>query len=136
MIPTDDLTCAMVLVNPGLVNDPAGNQNQIGRIVKADLAADEITVDFGDDHPALYSADALLMLKDSERLFQLLEDLSVLSEKSRRGIYGIALILHHGYEEAPLMSLKICRQNPGIRDLVLESAQDVLTRQQNPELGR
>jgi hypothetical protein len=59
----DELTGTFVLVNPQLTNDPAGMQNKIGVITSAEVENDNVFVSFGKDGQALYSANALLVLR-------------------------------------------------------------------------
>jgi hypothetical protein len=66
----DDLSGTLVLVHPALPVDPAGQQNQIGMITSADTGHDDFFVTFGKGAPALYSADALLVLKPSNDIHQ------------------------------------------------------------------
>ena len=50
----------MVLVHPALGDDPAGMQNQVGRITQANMEIDDIFVSLGETQ-ALYASDALLV---------------------------------------------------------------------------
>ena len=63
----DDLQGLPVLVHPELSFDPAGKQNQVGVISKADLMNDDVFVSF-DGKLALYSTDALLVLLPPEEI--------------------------------------------------------------------
>lgn len=58
-----ELSGSLAMVNPRLSNDPGLRQGQIGLIVDADLANDDIYVGFGKDRVVLYSSDALLVLQ-------------------------------------------------------------------------
>lgn len=61
-----ELAGTIVLVHPELRNDPANKKNQVGRIISADLSGDNITVRFSDDSDGLFSADALMVLRDTK----------------------------------------------------------------------
>ncbi len=65
----EDLTGNLVMVHPKLENDPVNRQAQVGIIISADLAKDEIYVGFGNSPLGLYSTDALLVLKPHNELY-------------------------------------------------------------------
>jgi hypothetical protein len=134
---TDDPRGMMVLVHPELAEDPAGKQNEFGAILAADFNTDEMLVCFTDGNWGLYPTDALLVLKESEELFRLLETNEVpVTEADRKLIHAMALVLLHDFEEAPRICLKICRQNPAIRELAMESLPDALDRDQQQDISR
>jgi len=70
---TDDLKGTPVLVHPELSYDPAGKQNQVGVISKADLMNDDVFVSFNGEL-ALYPAEALFVLLPNEEIHQNLAD--------------------------------------------------------------
>jgi len=65
---TDELLGTIVLVHPNLLTDPANKKNQIGMITSADLENDNVVVSFGDDGEALFSSDALLVLRKPDEI--------------------------------------------------------------------
>ena len=65
---TDELSGTVVLVHPNLLTDPANKKNQIGIITSADLENDNVVVSFGDDGEALFSSDALLVLRKPDEI--------------------------------------------------------------------
>lgn len=65
----EDLTGNLVMVHPKLENDPVNRQAQVGIIISADLAKDEVYVGFGNSPLGLYSTDALLVLKPHNELY-------------------------------------------------------------------
>jgi hypothetical protein len=70
MAQTDELTGELVIVNPGLANDPAARQGQIGMITSADIGQDDVFVSFGKGEQARYSFDALQVLKKPNDLYR------------------------------------------------------------------
>lgn len=66
----DNLTGHLVLVHPNLTKDPAHHQGEVGIITSTDLAKDEIYVGFGTNQLGLYAADALLVLKPHQELYE------------------------------------------------------------------
>jgi len=65
----EELTGNLVMVHPKLVDDPVQRQGQIGIITSADLDNDEVYVGFGNSQLGLYSANALLVLKSHNQLY-------------------------------------------------------------------
>lgn len=66
----DNLTGHLVLVHPNLTKDPVHHQGEVGIITSTDLAKDEIYVGFGTNQLGLYAADALLVLKPHQELYE------------------------------------------------------------------
>jgi hypothetical protein len=58
-----ELSGSLAMIHPRLSNDPGLRQGQIGLIVDADLAKDDIYVGFGKDRVVLYSSNALMVLQ-------------------------------------------------------------------------
>lgn len=75
----DELVGKEVMVHPNLTQDPALKQGQTGSIKNIVRENDEVYVRFEDNTVALYSSDALLLLKPA----------SLILESLRSGIYGI-----------------------------------------------
>lgn len=66
----DNLTGHLALVHPNLTKDPVNHQGEIGIITSANLEKDEIYVGFGTNQLGLYAADALLVLKPHQQLYE------------------------------------------------------------------
>lgn len=64
----DELIGTLELVHPKLTNDPDNKKNKIGTILSADLENDNIVVGFGSEGQALFSMDALLMMRDPDQI--------------------------------------------------------------------
>jgi hypothetical protein len=58
-----ELSGTVVLVRPSLVNDPDNKKNMVGVIVMASVENDNVLVDFGFEGHALFSINALLVLR-------------------------------------------------------------------------
>lgn len=133
----DPLHGTLVLVHPDLTEDPAGMQNHVGRIEQIDLHADDVYVDFGDGKTALYAANALLVLKAPDAIFNILEA----SDKNRydpgfKDSYSVAILLYHGFSSGPRAAMKLAMNSDAVRDTCMESLREVLDRNQNREVGR
>ncbi len=61
-----ELPGTVVLVHPNLLTDPANKKNQIGIIISADLENDNVLVSFGDEGVALFSSNALFILREPD----------------------------------------------------------------------
>jgi len=70
----DELTGTLVLVHPKLKNDPANKKNKVGMIESFDLENDTFLVGFGNQAKAVFTMDALLVLRDPEEIQADLDD--------------------------------------------------------------
>ena len=123
---TDDLKGTPVLVHPELTYDPAGKQNQVGVISKADLMNDDMFVAFGKE-VALYSSDALLVLLAAEDIHQNLADIAYETPFSElKPLTQIDLFLRYGSPGKELAAMQLARDNPAIRPLCLDTLQNQL----------
>jgi hypothetical protein len=104
-----------VLVNPGLIDDPAQKQGKIGVITAAILNTDDFYVGFDDKQVGLYSADALLLLKQPENIYEYLRDQALsLSTDDFRDLKNVALLLDHGTTKHQQTALKLLQKNESI----------------------
>ena len=123
---TDDLKGTPVLVHPGLSYDPAGKQNEVGVISKADLMNDDVFVAFGNE-VALYSSDALLVLLPAEEIHRNLADIAYETPFAElKPLTQIDLFLRYGSTGKELTAMHLARDNPAIRPLCLDTLQNQL----------
>lgn len=66
----EDLHGEMVIVNPKLITDPAHSQGNIGILTHLDIPGDEAKVKFANGIAGIYSADALLTMKDPDQFYR------------------------------------------------------------------
>jgi hypothetical protein len=133
----DSLNGKIVLVHPDLPEDPAGRQNQAGRIIRANLQADDIYVDFKDGKPALYATNALLVLKDPDEIYRILEGTGTdMTNPAIMGSYFVASVLHIGFASADRSAMNRAIQNDGVREICLESLSEVLERNEIRGINR
>lgn len=93
----EDLTGTWVLVHPELTTDPAKRQGQIGIITSSDLNKDEVRVGFGNTPVALYSTDALLVIKPHNELYRdLLTNVKEMEAQDFKTLLRISMILENG----------------------------------------
>ncbi|MFA6083390.1 hypothetical protein [Mucilaginibacter sp.] len=97
MMDDETLNGTLVMVNPVLWDDPANRMGQIGVIYEADTAHDYFIVRFDDKEKSAYSADALLVLKSPDQLFEYIENHSAtLSPEILKDLNSMALLQEHG----------------------------------------
>lgn len=124
---TEDLTGTLVLVHPGLDNDPAGMQGEIGVISRADLMNDDIFVGFG-GRQGLYSSDALLVLVPNEEIHQHLADMAYeTSFPDLKALTQVDLFLRYDSENGTKKAMAIAQANPAIQKHCLETLEDRLS---------
>jgi hypothetical protein len=120
---SDELRGTMVLIHPDLTNDPAGMPNQIGVITGTEMEYDNVFVGFGKSGQALYSMDAVLILKNAGSIFRdLAEHKTDLNVNDYQALYTIALLQDR--EPSPanqLKALDLARNSATVRDLSTES---------------
>jgi hypothetical protein len=132
----DDLQGTPVLVHPELGYDPAGKQNKVGLISKADLMNDDIFVSFGDEL-ALYSTDALLVLRPAEEIHQNLVELAYdISFVELKPLTQIDLFLSYGSSNKKLTAMQLARDNPAIQPLCLDTLQNQIRKSIDQHLTR
>jgi hypothetical protein len=123
---TDDLKGTPVLVHPELSYDPAGKQNQVGVISKADLMNDDVFVSFNGEL-ALYPAEALFVLLPNEEIHQNLADIAYETPFAElKPLTQIDLFLRYGSPGKELTAMHLARDNPAIRPLCLDTLQNQL----------
>lgn len=110
----NELHGTLVLVHPGLENDPAGQQGKVGILTYVD-SNDEIYVSFANKVEGHYSPNALLQLKDRSELFPgLMTDASLLDLNDFKDLYKISLLQDTGRSTDIWRALEIAGNNPAI----------------------
>ena len=133
----DYLESMPVLVHPQLDDDPAGKQNQVGIITSADIAIDEVFVNFADNTQGLYSTDALLALLPAEEIHQnLVDNAFTLAMQDLKVLTQIDLLLNFGSHQYRQEALKLAQQNESIWLFCLDTMHNQLGPDQSPRLKR
>jgi len=108
---------AYVLVHPELTNDPANKQGEIGFITAAILNTDEFYIGFDDKEVGFYGADALLMLNESELIYDFIDqNFGKLSTQDFKDLKNIVLLQLQGTEKHTRAALELVQKNTNIRD--------------------
>lgn len=133
----EDLSGVTVMVHPDLAQDPTEKQGEIGIITVASLADDLVRVRFNDDRRGLYSMDAVLILKPSEQIYQLIKDMiMVLAPATFKDLKNIALLLDYGTPQQQLKAMQIAQKNPDVVSIALVSLEESLGNKQSYKRGR
>jgi hypothetical protein len=130
MNPTNELTGVLVLVHPGLPQDPANRQGQVGMITGADLENDDVFVSFGQSQQALYSTDALLVFKPTEALYNILEnDTGTVSKENLKTLFQLNLLQQFGFAPGVRQAMTMVKGNHILRDLSMDTLSNQLKNQ-------
>ena len=130
--PTDELTGTLVLVHPDLLIDPASKQGQIGMITGTDMQKDDFYVSFGRGEKALYSADALMVLKPAETIYTTLMTHGIdTGYEDFKTLFQINLLQQHGGPDSIKKAMGLAISNDSLRNNSLHSLEDHLKQQQS-----
>ena len=133
----DELTGTFVLVHPQLVYDPAGKSNEIGIISTAALEDDNVVVSFGKDGQALFSADALLVLrKPADIQFDALRDARSLDTADFKKLLQIVSLAGSQFTKHHREAMEMARDNPAVLEYSLASLEEELGLKHDYSLGR
>jgi hypothetical protein len=132
----DKLRGEVVFVHPELLADPLGKRNQIGVISEADIALDNIYVDFR-DKVGLFSADALFTFLSADQIQDNLMNLvnNQLSEEFKV-LRRVELIVRYGDVTEKIKAMQTARDLPAIQPLCVEILKDQLSRDFSNQYGR
>ena len=117
----NELNTQLVLVHPGLSDDPAGRQNEIGIIVSTDVPGDDFCIGFQDNTRGRYPSGALFRLKPMDEINQLLVDQGArLSFPELKALTQLDLALRYGPGDRAFNALQVAADNPAIHSLCLD----------------
>lgn len=132
----DKLRGEVVFVHPKLFTDPLGKRNQVGVISEADIALDNIYVDFR-DKVGLFSADALFTFLRSDQiqdnLVNLLQDKTSVEFKALR---SVELLVRYGDVTEKIKAMQTARDFPAIQPMCVEVLKDQIFRDISNQYGR
>jgi hypothetical protein len=132
----DKLRGEVVFVHPELFADPLGKRNQVGVISEADIALDNIYVDFR-DKVGLFSADALFTFLRSDQiqdnLVNLLQDKTSVEFKA---LWSVELLVRYGDVTEKIKAMQTARDHPAIQHLCVEILKDQISRDISNQYGR
>ena len=127
-----NLAGTLVLVRPGLENEPGAKRGQIGVLTLA-FSEKENYVRFPEGGEAYYPAEQVMMLKDKQEVFNDLTNIgSSMPLDDFKAMYKIMLLQDRGTSQALYSALAIAKDNPGVQEKVLQS----ITPTQKQELAK
>jgi hypothetical protein len=133
----NELLGTVVLVHPRLSNDPAGRKNQIGIITSAELEQDDITVSFNEKEQALFSSDALLVLRDVDDIkVDALNDFTLLPFYDYGDIMDIIMLAGSPHTENRRAAVELSRGNPAAMEYTMNSLNNELALKQDQRYSR
>lgn len=135
----EDLIGTAVLVHRELTKDPVGRQGQVGMIISADVAKDEVFVGFGNNKPGLYSSDALLVLKPHQDLFKdLMANTRDLDQRDFKALLRISMLVEDGSNRSQRYALMLAMTSEQVLNYSTQSLEDKLELRQsvNQEIDR
>ena len=126
-----------VLVNPRLTEDPVFRQGQFGVITAAILNTDEFIVGFDDSQVGLYSANALLLLKQPESIYEYMhQNAPSLSVDDFKALKNIALLLDYGSKPYMRTAMELVQKNQNILDAATTGLDEYIGLNQSKGLKR
>jgi hypothetical protein len=133
----DELTGTFVLVHPHLNYDPDSRQNQIGVISTAELDNDNVMVSFGKEGQALFSADALLVLrKPNDIHYDALRDAKQLETPDFKQILQVMTLANSIWTKDRRQAMELCRDNPNVLKYSMASLEEELGLKQDYTISR
>jgi len=126
-----------VLVNSRLTDDPVHKQGQVGVITAAILNTNDFYVGFADNQVGLYSADALLLLKPAESIYEYIREQALrLSTDDFKDLKNIALLLDHGTKKHMLTAMELVQNNESILSATTTPLDEFIGLNQSKRLKR
>ena len=133
----DELSGTLVLVHPQLLTDPAGKKNQIGIIASAEIENDNVIVSFGNDGQALFSADALLVLKKPASIhFDTMQDHLKMNTQNFKDLLRVGMLANSNLTKDHRQAIEISRDNPAVLAYSMASLEEELGLKQDYSVSR
>jgi len=111
----DELSGTLVLVHPQLLTDPAEKKNMIGIIASAEIEHDNVVVSFGNEGQALFSADALLVLKKPASIhFDTMQDHLKMNAQDFKDLLKVGMLANSSLTKDRRQAIEISRDNPAV----------------------
>jgi hypothetical protein len=133
----DELSGTLVLVHPQLLTDPAEKKNQIGIIASAEIENDNVIVSFGNDGQALFSADALLVLKKPASIhFDTMQDHLKMNTQNFKDLLRVGMLANSNLTKDHRQAIEISRDNPAVLAYSMASLEEELGLKQDYSVSR
>ena len=133
----DELSGTLVLVHPQLLTDPAEKKNQIGIIASAEIENDNVIVSFGNEGQALFSADALLVLKKPGSIhFDTMQDHLKMNAQDFKDLLRVGMLANSNLTKDHRQAIEISRDNPAVLEYSMASLEEELGLKQDYSVSR
>ncbi|RYZ20299.1 hypothetical protein [Mucilaginibacter sp. PAMB04168] len=133
----DELSGTLVLVHPQLLTDPAEKKNQIGIIASAEIENDNVIVSFGNHGQALFSADALLVLKKPASIhFDTMQDHLKMNTQNFKDLLRVGMLANSNLTKDHRQAIEISRDNPAVLAYSMVSLEEELGLKQDYSVSR
>ena len=133
----DELTGTFVLVHPHLTNDPEDRKNQVGIIASAEIENDNVVVSFGKEGQALFSTDALLVLRKPGSIhFDTMQDHLNMNAQDFKDLLRVGMLANSSLTKDHRQAIEISRDNPAVLEYSMASLEEELGLKQDYSLSR
>lgn len=133
----DELSGTFVLVHPQLLTDPAEKKNKIGIIASAELENDNVVVSFGSEGQALFSADALLVLKKPGSIhFDTMQNHLKMNTGDFKNLLRVGMLANSNLTKDRRQAIEIALDNPAVLAYSMASLEEELGLKQDYSMGR
>jgi len=133
----DELSGTLVLVHPQLLTDPDEKKNQIGIIASAEIENDNVIVSFGNHGQALFSADALLVLKKPTSIhFDTMQDHLKMNTQNFKDLLRVGMLANSNLTKNHRQAIEISRDNPAVLAYSMVSLEEELGLKQDYSVSR
>ena len=118
-----DLIGTLALVHPGLANDLARKQGQVGVITYVGKENHDIYLSFPGGGEGIYNSDTVLRLRDKNAVLDaLVNEGDQMNLEDFKNLYKVTMLQDRNTSSALLSALEIARDNPGIWNKTLDNA--------------
>ncbi|NHA03252.1 hypothetical protein G7092_05585 [Mucilaginibacter sp. HC2] len=126
------------MLHPEMWELHADKEGVIGEIIKANPAHDDFYVKYGDGaEPRLHSADALMVLREPDEIYEYLQNHSAdISTFDFKDLRAIALLVDRGTAKQMRTAMELVEKNENIRVASVIPLDKILGLQQNKGVDR
>ena len=110
-----------VLVHPQLENDPLKMKNKVGTIISIDLEHDNIIVSFGEEGRAMFSTDALLVLREPDLIMDAENDVTLMPFWDYEDIMGIITFAESARLDYRRFAIQLSQKNPDAMEYTMNT---------------
>jgi len=132
-----ELIGIIVLVHPQTCDDSHMRIGEIGTIIFADIRKDDFLVQFDDNSKAFYRANALIIPKSADRIYDYaIKHEANISYNFRQVLADYACHIEYYGAEAQKGALKLVLTNKDLKDFFTDSLEGILETKPIYNIGR